>query len=126
MLKQAGQWLMLGVFVVLQALTPFMHAHASTMQPLPEHGALLHLHLANPAGHDFAESSPGAVLTVAQGVLSRAQPGMPSPPAADTLPDCVQRAQFVPGPSRQRACAATSLPAPPSHCRPPSLAPPAV
>lgn len=59
-------------FVALQAMTPFIHAHAGAMQL--SHGGLLHVHQGphtDAAYHAIATHEHGAEVEVAQGVAAR-------------------------------------------------------
>lgn len=63
---------MLWFFVVLQTMTPFIHAHAGAVQL--NHGGLLHVHQelhADAVYHAIATHEHGAEVEVAQGVPAR-------------------------------------------------------
>ena len=63
---------MLWFFVALQAMTPFIHAHAGAVQL--SHGGLLHVHQGlhtDAVYHAIATHEHGAEVEVAQGVPAR-------------------------------------------------------
>jgi hypothetical protein len=117
---------MLWLFVALQAMTPFIHAHAGVLQV--DHGGFLHLHqgmqgdVAYPA---MAADNRGAEVEVEQGMRLR-----------DSSLDAVAEAPPVPSLRLLRATLATRPGAdfpvpppldltPPEHTLPHALAPPA-
>jgi len=116
---------MLWFFVALQAMTPFVHAHAGTVQL--NHAGFLHLHQGvhgDVAYHAFATDEHGAEVVVAQGMPLRVD-GLGAANDASlavTLPLPRIGAATPPG---------AGLPAPPplhlalpAHTRPHALAPP--
>ncbi len=126
MLHRAHRLLMLCCFIALQAMAPFIHAHAGAVQP--NHTGFLHLHqavpCANTAWHATAANDHGPEVTVATGLpLRHATLGVPpqTPPAAVRM---LPRTAATP-------CPGVDLPAPPprfahaDHTLPPALAPPA-
>ena len=116
---------MLWFLIALQAMTPFIHAHAGALQL--NHANFLHLHQGMPgdaAYHALAADEHGAEFEVAQGRPLRIDPlGPPRivPPAV-ALPctECVvQSGAGLPAPSEHQRV-------PPDHTHPHALAPPAV
>jgi hypothetical protein len=119
--------LLLWFFVVLQTMTPFIHAHAGAVQL--NHADFLHLHQGAPgdaAYHALAADERGAEVAVAQGIPFRSDTLVAASDAASvptlSLPHADPTAQ--PG---------AGLPAPPQHQRVPpdythphALAPPSV
>lgn len=64
--------LLLWLFVALQAMTPFIHAHAGAVQL--DHGGFLHVHQGaqvDAARHVAAADAHGAEVAVAQGMRLR-------------------------------------------------------
>lgn len=121
------RFLMLWFFIALQAVAPFIHAHAGAVHL--HHAGFLHLHEAAAPGeaawHAMVADDHGTEVAVAAGLPARSsQPGVVAdafPAALTTLPrpEAAQR----PG---------AGLPAPPGttsgqpdHARPFALAPPA-
>lgn len=120
------RFLMFAGFALLQAMAPFIHAHAGATQ-FTHHG-LLHLHegvASDAAGHVVASDDLGGEIEVAKGVSSRLRPlqaelpdsapAVPAPPVAVVAP--VSSGERPP-------CVLPSPPVPP-HFTPPALAPPA-
>lgn len=116
---------MLWLFVALQSMAPFLHAHAGAM-PV-DHGGFLHGHPGvslDAAGHAMASDAHGAEFTAEQGMRLR-----------DTSLDAVADASPVPPMHPLRAAAVrpdAGLPLPPvpvptpaEHALPYALAPPA-
>jgi hypothetical protein len=120
------RFLMLWLFVALQAMTPFIHAHAGVVQV--DHGGFLHLHqgmqgdVAYPV---MAADDRGAEVEVEQGMRLR-----------DSSLDAVAEAPPVPSLRLLRAALVTRPGAdfpvtppldltPPEHTLPHALAPPA-
>lgn len=118
---------MLWIFVALQAMTPFIHAHAGAVQL--SHGGFMHVHQnvhGDAAYHAVASSEHGEEVTVAHGVPPRsgalkAQGAAPLMVSV-TMPSLVDMA----------TCPGTGLVAPPplllvrpDHTLPHALAPPA-
>jgi hypothetical protein len=120
------RFLMLWLFVALQAMTPFIHAHAGEVQI--GHGGFLHVHAGAPvdaAWHAVASDAQGAEVAVEQGMRLR-----------DSSLDAIAEAPPLPSLRLLRAMQAArpgaELPippaldlAPPEHTLPPALAPPA-
>jgi hypothetical protein len=119
---------MLWLFVALQAMTPFIHAHAGVAHL--KHASFLHLH---PGAHGdttyqaLVADEHGASFEVAQGLPLRISPlgaaGNVQPAVTLSLPPCAERiAQSGAGlpapPQPQRV--------PPDHTHPHALAPPSV
>ncbi len=126
MLRRAGYWLMWGMFAALQALAPFLHAHASAGHGVHADPGGLHLHLAPPAGEVALATCHDAVLTAEQGLPSRVSARALPPPAVAGLPGGDGLAHLARGASfRPEAARPAIPPAPPPYTRPPSLAPPA-
>lgn len=74
---------MLWLFIVLQMMTPFIHAHAGVVQL--DHASLLHAHTGmhnDPAYHAIAAEEHGAEIEVARGMPSRADALRASPEAS--------------------------------------------
>lgn len=118
---------MLWFFIALQAMAPFIHAHAGAVQL--NHAGFLHLHQGTPhadaAWHATATDDHGAEVAVETGLrLRHLTPGVPAEaPLAAALPLPRLEAERRPG---------AGLPAPPllrfalsDHTLPPALAPPA-
>ena len=124
-LKRAGRWLAWGVLVVLQAMTPFMHVHASPSAAEPHPAGFLHFHVAGAAGHALADAPHVATLEIAPGILPRVLTALPAQP----VPPSRFRTTWmqVPVPAWHHAVARTHdiLPDPPRQL-PPSLAPPVI
>jgi hypothetical protein len=122
---RTARFLMFWFFVALQAMTPFIHAHAGTVQL--SHAGFLHVHQgvhSDAAYHVIAADEHGAEVEVAQGMPLRSHSPATAAPASlavsFTLP-CVDVSAH-PG---------VGLPAPPlphlaqsDHVLPPALAPP--
>ena len=116
---------MLWLFIALQAMMPFIHAHAGAVQL--NHSGFLHLHQDahnDVAYHATATSEHGAEVDVAEGrplrigALDPADAALPT--ASLALPCVVANHRLgagLPAPSPPFA--------PPDHTRPPALAPPA-
>lgn len=118
---------MLWFFVALQALAPFIHAHAGAVHL--HHAGFLHLHETAAHGeaawHVMAADDHGTEVAVAAGLPARISlPGV----AADASPAAVNRLP-APEAAQRPACGlpapAESPPALPDHARPFALAPPA-
>jgi len=124
--------LMLWFVIALQAMAPFIHAHAGAVQPgsgYAGHGGFLHVHQKAPADvpyHAIAADEHGAEIAVAQGMRLR-----------HAVPDAVAAVQPAAPWQLLPAAAAASpragLPAPPPlrlaplpHTLPHALAPPFV
>ena len=115
-------------FVALQAMTPFIHAHAGAVQL--NHGGLLHVHQgphADAAYHAIATHEHGAEVEVAQGVPARKTTLDASGVVLSVL--VMQMALYLDASERSSA----ALPAPPilllaspDHTLPLALAPPFV
>jgi hypothetical protein len=120
------RFLMLWLFVVLQAMAPFIHAHAGAVRA--EHGGFLHLHQGiqgDVTYHAMAADEHGAEVAVEQGVRLR-----------DSTLDAITEAPLVPCLGLLRTALATrpgaDLPLAPllgslysRHTLPHALAPPA-
>ncbi len=120
------RFLMLWLFVVLQAMTPFIHAHAGAVQV--DHGGFLHAHQNVPVDadrHAVASDAHGAEVAVEQGMRLR-----------DSSLDAIAEAPPLPSLRSLRAALAARpgagfpiLPTldltPPEHTLPHALAPPA-
>ena len=120
------RYLMLWIVIVLQAMTPFIHAHAGSVQL--NHGSLSHAQTgvhAESAYHALAASEHGAEIEVAHGMPIRSDAHGASADMASSAPVALLRINTTsPG---------MGLPAPPplylvpsSHTLPFTLAPPAV
>jgi len=119
------RFLMLGFFVALQTMAPFIHAHAGAVQL--NHAGFLHVHQgahSDAAWHVVAGDEHGAEVEVAQGMPLRSDtPATTAPvPFAASLPLPHAAAAARPG---------AGLPAPPplhlalpDHTLPHALAPP--
>lgn len=95
MLRRTFRFLMLWLFVVLQAMVPFIHAHAGAASP--HHGGPLHVHQtvvqADAAWHVVAADDHGSALAVAAGLPARkASPAVAASPHAGTAPAQLGRA----------------------------------
>jgi hypothetical protein len=120
------RFLMLWLFAALQAMAPFIHAHAGAVQI--DHGGFLHLHQGmqgDVAYRAMAADDRSAEVAVAQGMRLR-----------DSTLDAVPEAPPVPSLRLLRAALATRPGAdfpipppldltPPEHTLPHALAPPA-
>jgi hypothetical protein len=118
--------LMLSLFVAIQAMAPFIHAHAGAVRV--EHGGFLHLHQGiqgDVTYHAMAADEHGAEVGMEQGVRLR-----------DRTLDAIAEAPLVPSLRLSRAALAArpgaDFPIPPPLITPPSehtlphaLAPPA-
>lgn len=114
-----------GLFIVLQTMTPFIHAHAGAVQL--NHGGLLHVHTGShtdAAYHTLEADAHGAEIGVAQGLRSEYALPQTAAAALPVAPPALLRAAQIERPG-------VGLPAPPSlpadsdHRHPPALAPPA-
>lgn len=122
---------MLWLVIALQAMAPFIHAHAGAVQSgsgYAGHGGFLHVHQKAPADvpyHAIAADEHGAEIAVAQGMrLRHAVPdAVAAPPAApwQLLPAAAAASPRADLPPRQPLCLA-----PPPHTLPHALAPPFV
>lgn len=118
---------MLWFFVALQTMTPFIHAHAGSVQL--DHGGLLHVHQgghADAAYHAVAASEHGAEVEVAQGVpVRKAALFTPASVQAVVVSPVLQHAE---APRRPGAglLAPPFHPERPDHTLPHALAPPAI
>lgn len=117
---------MLLFFVALQTMTPFIHAHAGSVQL--NHGGLLHVHQgghADAAYHAVAAHEHGAEVEVAQGVPARKATLPTSTPVQAVAANPVLQYAEVP----KRPSAGVPAPSPhperPDHTLPHALAPPA-
>lgn len=118
------RYLMLWSVIVLQTMTPFIHAHAGAVQI--SHANLIHAHIgahAESAYHALAASEHGAEIEVAHGMPSRSDAHGASVEAPSVSPATLARMD-TPSP-------VTGLPAPPllylvasDHTLPLALAPP--
>ncbi|WP_157273594.1 hypothetical protein [Thiobacillus denitrificans] len=123
---------MLWFVIALQAMAPFIHAHAGAAQPgsgHAGHGGFLHVHQkahADVSYHAIAADGHGAEIAVAQGMRLR-----------HAAPDSVAMAQPAapwqrcPAAATASPCASWPVPpplylAPPPHTLPHALAPPFV
>lgn len=115
---------MLWLFVALQAMTPFIHAHAGAV--LLNHGGLPHLHQgehSDASYHVVAAHEHGAEVAVEQGLQQRTGAQRVAPDALCVPPSIFLQADILqPG---------VGLPAPPplylvrsDHTLPLALAPP--
>jgi hypothetical protein len=119
--------LLLWLFVALQAMTPFIHAHAGVVQL--KHASFLHLHPGvhgDTACHALVADEHGASFEVAQGLPLRLSPlgaaGNVQPAVTLSLPRAERIAQSgagLPAPPKPQW-------APPDHTHPHALAPPSV
>lgn len=115
---------MLWSVIVLQTMTPFIHAHAGAVQI--SHASLIHAHIgahAESAYHALAASEHGAEIEVAHGMPSRFDAHGASAGAPSVSPVTLTRIDT--------SSPVTGLPAPPSlylvsadHTLPLALAPP--
>lgn len=119
-----SRFLMLVLFVALQAMAPFLHAHAGAVQL--NHGGLLHMHTGShaDAGHPMLEADAhGTEVGVAQGLRSECALSVAASAALPAAPPALLRAPQIERPG-------LGLPAPPTllttsdHHHPPALAPP--
>lgn len=118
--------LTLWLFVALQTLSPFIHAHADGVQL--DRGGWLHMHSgvdSDVAHHALVSHEPGAEVSVAQGMPMRdaalAAAADVLPAGGVTLPRTLETSR--PGPGRPApACRPTHS----DHLLPRILAPPAV
>ena len=118
---------MLWFLVALQAMTPFIHAHAGAVQF--NHAGVLHLHQGahgDAACHALAADEHGAEFEVAQGRPLRIDPlgaaDDVQPAVALSLPraECIaQSGAGLPAPPQSQRV-------PPDHTHPHALAPPSV
>lgn len=118
---------MLWLLVALQAMTPFIHAHAGVVQV--KHASFLHLHQGDhgdTAYHALVADEHGASFEVAQGLPLRISPlGAASnvqPAVTRSLPCAERIAQSgagLPAPPKPNR-------GPPDHTHPHALAPPSV
>jgi len=120
------RFLMLWLFVALQAMAPFIHAHAGAVRV--DHGGFMHLHQGmhgDVAYHAMAADEHGAEVAVEQGVRLR-----------DSTPDAFAETPPVPSLRWLRAAMearpGADFPIPPplitspsEHTLPHALAPPA-
>ena len=123
---------MLWFVVALQAMAPFIHAHAGAVQPgsgYAGHGGFLHVHQkahADVPYHTIAVDEHGAEIAVAQGMrLRHAAPDAVAapPPAApwQLLPATATASPRAGLPAPRPLCLAS-----PPHTLPHALAPPFV
>ncbi|OZA28754.1 MAG: hypothetical protein B7X93_06870 [Hydrogenophilales bacterium 17-61-9] len=118
------RYLMLWSVIVLQTMTPFIHAHAGAVQI--SHASLIHAHIgahAESAYHALAASERGAEIEVAPGMPSRFDAQGASAEAPADSPAILTRIDT--------SSPVTGLPAPPplhlvssDHTLPLALAPP--
>ena len=117
--------LMLWLFVALQTMTPFIHAHAGAVQL--NHGGLLHLYQGvhgDAACHAVAAHEHGVEVAVAQGMPVRSS-GQGA--VSEASPGIASQTLFPAGLANRPGA---GLPAPPSfyprpdHALPLALAPP--
>lgn len=116
---------MLWFFVALQTMTPFIHAHAGSVQL--NHGGLLHAHQgahSDASYHAIAAHEHGSEVAVARGLPQRTVAQRVAPALYDSSPVLRQADILQPG---------AGLPAPPQldlarpdHTLPHALAPPIV
>lgn len=121
------RFLMFAGFALMQAMAPFIHAHAGAAQF--DHCGLLHVHegLASDAsGHIAASNDHGGEIEVAKGVPARTRHAL----SAD-LPACAPAASAPPVVVAAVRIGNAAPPphdltpsAPPPHFTPPTLAPP--
>jgi len=120
------RYLMLWIVIVLQTMTPFIHAHAGAVQI--SHASLHHAHAgahAESAYHALAASEHGAEIEVAHGMAIRSDAQGESaavpPISADTLLriDVASPGKGLPAPP-------PLLLVPSAHVFPLALAPPSV
>ena len=126
MSHRTARFLMLWVFVALQTMTPFIHAHAGAVQL--NHGGLLHLHQGvhgDASYHVIAAHEHGSEVAVARGLPQRTEAQCLTPDALYVSSPVFRQADILqPG---------AGLPAPPQldlarpdHTLPHALAPPIV
>ena len=121
--------LMLWFVFVLQAMTPFIHAHAGATQS--SHAGFLHVHqnlssdVAYPA---LSDASPGAEVEVAQGVPSRqpqlAVADVPAPNLLPLIPASIGLLATYPGRLGMGLAGPQFYLASSDHALPHALAPP--
>lgn len=125
MIRRVSHFLLLMCFIVLQTMTPFIHAHAGAAQW--NHAGWLHLHTgladAGDVGHAHVANEHGKEVVVADGLPARVKAAVP-PSGAPMLPrvEAVACAAAPRAPS-ENASPRTST-APPPHTLPFALAPP--
>lgn len=126
MTQRSFRYLMLWLFIALQAMAPFIHAHAGAVRL--DHTGFMHLHqgsAGDAAWHAVASDAHGTEVAVAAGVPLRhtlAPAQVDEPAMAATAPHSVRdRTQSMSGP-RPPPVLRIALPA---HTRPLALAPPA-
>ncbi len=117
---------MLWLFVALQAMAPFIHAHAGVMQV--EHAGFMHLHQGaegDVAWHGAASGEHGTEVAVAAGVplrhtvaVAHMDQASIAAPTARRIDDSAQRLAHPRAPPAPRVALR-------AHARPPALAPPA-
>ena len=125
MSHRIARFLMFWFFIALQAMTPFIHAHAGAVHL--KHANFLHLHQGghgDAAYHALAADEHGAEVEVAQGMPLRNE----LPDAAGAAPLILRLALLCTDGMQQPG---TGLPAPPAlhlalpaHTLPHALAPP--
>lgn len=127
MFRQSLRAVMFWFVFALQAVTPFIHAHAGTAQI--DHAGFMHLHQPVSAGADrpaFAGVADGAGVEVAQGLRLRTDTRDTENVATVVLPVLLSG----PGCATQPVAGLPAPPLPqwipPDHAHPPVLAPPSV
>lgn len=116
---------LLGLFIVLQAMAPFIHAHAGAMHL---HAGFLHLHqgaaCGNTAGHALATDDHGVEVTVANGLPART--GIPGVAADVPLAAAIARSGLdsMCCLGARSTASSQAPPARPGHALPFALAPP--
>jgi hypothetical protein len=118
------RFLMLWFFVALQAMTPFIHAHAGAV-PL-DHANFLHLHEGvhgDVAYHALAADEHGAEIEVAQGMPLRSGTQGAAAAAPLAVPLALPHADVTERPRTGLPSSSLHL-APPDHTLPHALAPP--
>ena len=124
------RYLMLWIVIVLQTMTPFIHAHAGSVQI--SHASLNHAHAHAHAGahvesayHPLAASEHGAEIEVAHGMPIRSDAHGASADVPSISPVTLLRIDTA-SPGRGLAAPPPLYLVPSDHSLPLALAPPAV
>lgn len=118
---------MLWFLVALQAMAPFIHAHAGAVQF--NHASFLHVHQGvhtDVAYHTLAAGAHGAEVDVAQGMPHRVDPLGAASDASPALLRVLPRVDCAALPGAGLPAPPQAQRIPPDHTRPHALAPPAV
>lgn len=126
-LRRTCRFLLLWIFIALQAMTPFIHAHAGTVHL--NHTGFLHLHQdvahADATWHALAADEHGTEVAVAAGLTARkgahAKPA-DVPPAVPPLASWPVAEMHYPGTGLSTPPAVHRVP--PGYTLPPAFAPP--